>query len=294
MTPATIIVLAQADAAPEAQQIAQVLEAFDFGRLLTASIYLVIAWAGNRFLQSSLDKLGEQYPRRRLMFKKLSSFARLSVFVTAGWLVVMTLLEGQETVLLGLTGSLAVAIGFALKDTVSSLMSGILILFDQPFQVGDRVQFGDTYGEVSEIGLRSVRIITLDDNEVTIPNNKFLTEAVSCGNSGNLDMQMVMNFHIAASENFLKAKKIIYEACVSSKYTYLKKPVVVHIRELAQDNVFATKLVLKAYVNDVKYESAMVTDITERVKLAFRAEKMQMPYAREFSVRSDEWKDLDH
>lgn len=280
-------VIAQA----EAQQIAQVFENFDFTKLLTAGFYMFVAWGLNRFLQTSLDKLGESYPRRRLLFKKLSSFARLTVFVLAGWLIVMTLLEGQETALLGLTGSLAVAIGFALKDTVSSLMSGILILVDQPFQVGDRVQFGTAYGEVKEIGLRSVRITTLDDNEVTIPNNKFLTEAVACGNSGALDMMLVMEFHIAANEDFLAAKRIIYEACVSSKYTYLKKPVVVHIRELVGENVFATKLVLKAYVNDVKYEPAMITDVTERVKLAFHECHMQMPFAREFSVRASDWQD---
>ncbi len=280
-----------AQAAPEAAQIAQVLEAFDFAKLLTAIIYIIVAWVGNRFIQTSLDKLGEGSPRRRLLFKKLSSFARLTIVALAGFLVTTTLLAGQETALLGLTGSLAVAVGFALKDTVSSLMSGILILIDQPFQVGDRVEFGGTYGEVKEIGLRSVRITTLDDNEVTIPNNKFLTEAVSCGNSGALDMMIVVEFHIASNEDFLEAKGIVYEACASSKFTYLKKAIVVHVREVVKDGVFATKLVLKAYVNDVKFESAMVTDITERVKIAFRDTRMQMPYMREFSVRATDWED---
>lgn len=288
----TLPTLILAQAAPEAQQIVQVLEDFDFTKLFIAAFYMVVAWGINRFIQTSLDRLGEGSPRRRLLFKKLSSFARLFVFVLAGWLTVMVLLEGQDTVLLGLTGSLAVAVGFALKDTVSSLMSGILILVDQPFQVGDRVQFGETYGEVKEIGLRAVRITTLDDNEVTIPNNKFLTEAVSCGNSGALDMMMVIPFHIAASEDYVEAKKIIYEACVSSKYTYLKKPVVVHVRELEAGKAFATKLELRAYVNDVKFESAMVTDITERVKSAFRESGVQMPYTRQLTVRTDRWIDL--
>lgn len=270
-------VLAQADA----QQIAEMLEAFDFGQLLAAAVYVAIAWAVNRFLQNSLDRLGEGSPRRRLTFKKLSSFTRLTMFVLAGWLVVTTLLEGQETALLGLTGSLAVAVGFALKDTISSLMSGILILIDQPFQVGDRVQFGSTYGEVTEIGLRSVRIVTPDDDQVTIPNNKFLTESVSCSNSGALDMMVVMSFYIAYTEDFDVAKQIVYEACVSSKYWYAKKPVTLHVRDLMDANIASTQLVLKAYVNDVKYESTIITDITERVKREFRRRNIQPPYSRE-------------
>ena len=69
-------------------------------------------------------------------------------------------------------GILGVAIGFASKDTLSNLFAGVFILADRPYRVGDYVQL-DTgeRGEVSFIGLRSTRIITRDDIEVTIPNS---------------------------------------------------------------------------------------------------------------------------
>jgi hypothetical protein len=49
-------------------------------------------------------------------------------------------------------------------------------MFDRPFQVGDRVSYGGEYGDIIKIGLRSVRMNTLDDNIITIPNNKVFTD----------------------------------------------------------------------------------------------------------------------
>ena len=87
-------------------------------------------------------------------------------------------------VALAIGGTAAVSLGFALKDLLSSIVAGLIILVDRPFQVGDRVTFDGWYGEITHIGLRSVRLLTLDDTQVTIPNNKFLTDLVASGNAG--------------------------------------------------------------------------------------------------------------
>ena len=70
-----------------------------------------------------------------------------------------------------------------------------------------------------------------DDNTVTIPNNKFLTDITSCGNYGALDMQVVMDFHIGVDQNVEEAQRIVQEAGVSSRYVYLPKPVVVLVSQ---------------------------------------------------------------
>ena len=79
-------------------------------------------------------------------------------------------------------GLSVVAVGFATRDLLASLVAGILIIFDRPFQIGDRVKFGGEYGDILKIGLRSVKLRTLDDSTVTIPNNLFLSEVVSSSN----------------------------------------------------------------------------------------------------------------
>jgi len=280
-----IFLIAQLDPKPE--EIAAAIEFFELGRLFQTVVIVVVAYLGNRFISAFLDKLGEGQAKRRLFMKKVSSFVRIGIVGLASYLVATTLLAGDKTALYGLGTTLLVAFGFAMKDMASSVVSGILILFDRPFQVGDRVQFGGTYGEVKEIGLRVVRITTLDDNEVSIPNNKFLTDVVACGNSGALDMMVVVTFYIAITEDFELAKLIAYEACVTSRYVYLAKPVQVEMKDSVEGNHYVTLLTCKAYVIDVRYEEAFATDITQRVKRGFKKHKISYPYARQFRVEEE-------
>ncbi|QDG54726.1 mechanosensitive ion channel [Persicimonas caeni] len=273
-----IPLVAQADAETVAE-LAQKADLFEFEKIIWALAIIGAAVVASRVLQATLEKMGEGNAKRRLMLKKVASFSRVAIFAIALYMLVMTFFDAEEdkTALLGLGGTLAVTIGFALKDTASSVMAGILILVDQPFQVGDRVTFGDTYGEVTEIGLRSVRIQTLDDSEVSIPNNKFLTEAVTSGNSGALDMMIVIKFYISMDEDFDLARRIIYEACVTSKYVYLNKPVTITMKDDVTGMAFSTIIQCKAYVIDVRYEKAFETDVTARVKRAFREHGIEYP-----------------
>ncbi len=270
---------------PEPEKVAEIVEKvefFDATKLLIAGTLIAVGFLTSRLVRQTLDKLGEGNARRRLTMKKVTSFLRIGIFAVTAYLVIMTFFDAQEdrTALLGLGGTLAVALGFALKDVSSSLMAGVLILIDQPFQVGDRVSFGNTYGEVTEIGLRAVRIVTLDDDEVSIPNNKFLTEVVASSNAGSLDMMVTIDFHIAATEDFELAKRIIYEACTTSKYVFLEKPVRVLVEENVHDGVVCTMLRCRAYVIDTRYQEAFITDVTERAKRAFRNHRISYPYER--------------
>jgi|SRR5690554_353784 len=276
-----------AQVTPEPEQLAEAFELLDFGRITRALIVIVAAYAANHFLASALERLGEGQAKQRLLFKKLSSFARLTIFGLATYIVVMTVMEGKEQMLVGFLATLGFALGFAFKDTASSLMAGVLILIDQPFQVGDRVTFGDIYGEVTEIGLRSVRIVTLADDQISVPNNKFLTDAVASSNAGALDMMVCIDFYIGITADFDLAKRIIYEASITSRYVYLQKPAVVMTQEVEFAGGLATRLQSKAYVLDTRYDVAYITDVTERVKRKFREHKMQYPYSRRYAAEMD-------
>ena len=104
-------------------------------------------------------------------------------------------------------------------------------VYDGCERPGDRISFDGYYGEVVEIGLRSVRLVTLDDNLVSIPNNKFLTDIVASANSGVLHQMCVFHFYIGCNEDFEEAKAIVYDAAASSRYVFLDKPIRVDVKE---------------------------------------------------------------
>jgi small-conductance mechanosensitive channel len=152
-----------------------------------------------------------------------------------------------------------------------------MIIFDRPFQVGDRVSFGGEYGDVLQVGLRSVKLRTLDDSVVTIPNNMLLNEVSSSANFGVLDMQIDTDFYIGIDQNADLARDLVREAAVISRYIYLPKPLNVNVAQVQLDSCVALQIRLKAYVLDTVYEKRFVTDVTLRVQEAFAAHDIKPP-----------------
>lgn len=235
-----------------------------------ALLVIVVAVIASRAARRFLEALGERFSGRRLLIKQISALGRFAILVATTVIVASSVLRFTHEALLAVGGSVAVAVGFAFKDLLASLMAGFILLFDRPFQVGDRVTFGEHYGEVVEIGLRAVRLNTLDDNLVSIPNNLFLSQAVACANGGALHQMCVIDFYIGCSEDFETARRISYEAAATSRYVYLNKPVRVLVREVPIAERFAVRITVKAYVFDGRYETEFATDVTERVKRALR------------------------
>jgi len=248
-----------------------------WGGVLASLLVIIGAWLLLRFTDSLVENLGKIFAERRLLFQKLSAFFRFGVYLVTILTIILLSLEISREVLAILGGTAAVAMGFALKDLVASLVAGVMIMLDRPFQVGDRVSFGGQYGDITAIGLRSVKLQTLDDNTVTIPNNMFLSQITSCGNYGALDMQVVVDFHIGVDQDVQLARRLVREATATSRYVYLSKPIVVRISQVIVDHYIALQLRLKAYVLDTKYEKDFVTDVTLRVLEAFEAEGIRPP-----------------
>ncbi|MEW6074636.1 MAG: mechanosensitive ion channel family protein [Planctomycetota bacterium] len=108
--------------------------------------------------------------------------ARRFVFYGLLGLVLATALNqlGFElTVLLGAAGVLTVAAGFAAQTSASNIISGLFLIAERPFVVGDVIQVGDTTGEVLSIDLLSVKIRTFDNRFVRVPNEEIIRSKVT-------------------------------------------------------------------------------------------------------------------
>ncbi len=256
------------------------LEFFRIGGIIPAIFFIVLATLVIRTVAALTHRLGERFTERRLLASQINTILRFLVYIFTFLMVVSSLFKLERELMLAMGGTLAVGVGFALKDLLASVFAGITLLFDRPFQVGDRVTFGTYYGEISTIGLRTVRMITLDDSVVTIPNNKFLTEVVVSGNAGELNMMIQMDFYIAQDADLARAKRIVAEAVRTSRFVFLEKPVTVLVKDLIHENYLTTRLRAKAYVLDVRYEKAFESDVTERVKRGFASAGTRPPSFR--------------
>jgi small-conductance mechanosensitive channel len=253
------------------------LSLFQPGDVPYALLIVVFALVLARLTRRLFEGLGRRFTDKRLVINQAGSFVRFGVLLIGGLTAALTVLEITPEVLLALGGTIAVSVGFALKDFVSSIIAGLIILIDRPFQVGDRVTFDDWYGEVTHIGLRSVKLVTLDDTQVTIPNNKVLTDSVASSNAGSVEMMVQMDFFIGADQDLAEAKRIASEALTGSRFVSTARPWTVTVSQVLQDSYFALRLRAKAYVLDVSFEKAFETDVTERVVEGFTAAGIRPP-----------------
>lgn len=259
------------------EQIVELTRLFQWQKVLFLLMgFLILAYLV-KTINRLVNYINSKYPSKRIFLLQVSTIIDFLIYIFGGIFLIYSVLSPPRELMLALGGSAALAIGFAFKDIAASLIAGLIILFDRPFQVGDRVTFGSIYGEIKSITLRTVRLNTLDDNLVTIPNSKFINEYVASGNAGALDMMVVVDIHTALTVDVEKVRSLLYEIAVTSRFAYLKKPISIVVSEVAIADRLALKFSIKVYVLDVKYEKSLQTDLVTRTALYFKEKDIARP-----------------
>ncbi len=256
---------------------AGILDVLSFTKIALLIFGIVCLGMAVKFVSSIGNALNRRIPSRRLLIAQIITTISFAIYILGGGYIFYGIVNPPKALILAVSGTLAVALGLSLKDLVASVVAGVILLFDRPFQVGDRIAFQGTYGEIRAIGLRAVQLVTLDDSIVTIPNSKFITEYVSSGNFGALDMMIEIDFHVSLDSDITKAEKLLYETAVTSRFAFLKKPVAIVLTELNFANRPAMQIKVKCYVMDVRFEKALQTDILLRGNEALKQYKITRP-----------------
>ena len=248
-----------------------------FNKIFWALIILFIAFLIIKYVTRFLEAIAEKSDKMRLSIKRIIPIFRIFGWTFVLYIIIAGVFVPPIETLIAVTGAAGIAVGFASQDILKNIFGGIMILFDHPFQVGDKIQVGNSYGEVVNIGLRTVRIVTPDDSLVSVPNNEIVNQSVSNSNSGEFNCQVVAEFFLPMNIDIPKVKQVAFEAAVISKYVYLNKPVAVIIKNEIHEGQSILKMRLKAYVLDIRYEFPFMSEMTEIVVSELLARKLVDP-----------------
>ncbi|HEV7905904.1 MAG TPA: mechanosensitive ion channel domain-containing protein [Pyrinomonadaceae bacterium] len=144
-----------------------------FRGMLVFLIFLLVAWVGRRVIALAAPRVradtGAVLLLSRVYYYGILIFGIVTALGAAG-LNVSALVTG-----LGLTGF---ALGFALKDVLSNLLSGIMLLLYRPFNIGDHIRMGEYEGRIETIRMRDTLVRAADGRLIVVPNTKLITEVV--------------------------------------------------------------------------------------------------------------------
>ncbi len=243
-------------------------------KVLQAIVVVLVTYWGQSAIEKIIIWISEKVPLQyRLTIKQSLPFCRAFLLGLAGIILINLFLDLSTKNLIAFTGTIAVALGFAFKDYVSSIIAGIIALFERPYQVGDRVKIDEHYGEIISYGLRGILIRTPSDDIVTIPHNKIWTEAILNTNKGNVEAQTVVDFYFGHEIDVEKFSQILYRVAQTSKYTQLQLPILV----VMDNKPWGTHFKLKCYPIDARDEFIYKTDLIKRAKRVFSQYKLSYP-----------------
>lgn len=183
---------------------------------------------------------------------------RLVVLVTAIVLLLPRIVEPTLENMLTLLGAVGLALGFAFKDYVSSLVAGIVTLYEMPYRLGDWIEVDGAYGEVTSIGTRASEIVTLDDTVVIIPHLKLWDRLIYNANDGTTNLMCVTEFTLHPQHNATRVRETLRRVALTSPFLALSQPITV----VAWEKPWGTQYRLKAYPIDPSHQNLFKTDLT--------------------------------
>jgi small-conductance mechanosensitive channel len=246
-------------------------------RIFWAVIFFFVGLYLIKFVSKILELFAERSTKYRITIKGIVPVVRITGWSLIIYIIIAGIFQPPAATLLAVAASLGIAVGFAAQDIFKNIFGGIMILFDRPFQVGDKIEAGNYYGEVVKIGLRSTRIVTPDDSLVSIPNGDIMTQSVSNSNAGEPNCQVVAEIFLPITVDTEKVRQIATEAAQVSKYIYLNKPITVLFFNEVKERRSYYKMRLKAYVMDIRYEFNFKSDMTELVMQELLEQKIISP-----------------
>lgn len=151
-------------------------------RLLISLVILLVFWLGGVLLQKFVHRIAVRNDLNRDLFRFIGKTVKIALLVI-GTVTALGTLGINVTALVAGLGLTGFAVGFALKDILSNLISGILIMVYQPFRTTDHITVKGIAGEVAEINLRYTAIQT-EDSKILVPNSTLYTNPITVHSKG--------------------------------------------------------------------------------------------------------------
>jgi small-conductance mechanosensitive channel len=231
------------------------------------SIILLLCFGTIWLLRKTIPFLAERVPSRlRLYLLRAVPILRMIIIISALLWIIPIIFNITVQNFLVIAGAASVAIGFAFKDYVSSLIAGIVAIFERPYGPGDWVEIEGDYGEVISLGMRAIRLRTASDDIITVPHDTIWSNNISNANLGSQTLMCVADFYLAPDHDAARVRSELVDVALTSAYLDYRRPVFVVLKETE----FATRYSLKAYPFDMRDQFKFISDLTERGKDAVR------------------------
>jgi small-conductance mechanosensitive channel len=252
-------------------------------------VFLLVALTLLFFLTSRLSRvlIHKIFPRYGIdpnTSTSIATITRYIIILLGSYLILQS--AGINLSSLGiLFGALGIGIGFGLQNITNNFISGIIILFERPVKIGDRVEVGNVAGNILKISARSTTVVTNDNITIIVPNSEFINSKVI--NWSHNDRSIRFNFPVGVSykEDPIKIKSLLLEVANENKGVLKSPPPDVLFDDFGESSLdFILRVWTSDYSNTPKVlKSQLYYKIFEK----FKEHGIEIPYPqRDLHIKS--------
>jgi small-conductance mechanosensitive channel len=249
-----------------------------FAVIVLASIFVTRVFTRlilDRLLQKLHIKEGIRYTLRRLTEY---------LFILAGIIVAFQFVGVNLSGLAVVFGLLSVGIGFGLQTVTANFVAGLVLLFERPIKIGDRITVGDVEGDVEEISLRATKIRTLNNISIIVPNSQFVSSNIVNWSYGDLRIRLDIDVGVSYSSDLEVVLASLTEVALDNP-NILKEPAPdVLFREFGESS---WNMRLRVWIDNPHGHHQIRSDVNCAIVRKFREKAIEIPFPqRDLHVRS--------
>ncbi|MDR4987931.1 MAG: mechanosensitive ion channel [Bacteroidales bacterium] len=198
------------------------------------------------------------------------------VLIFFGLLIILQTAGIDLSTLTVLAGALGIGIGFGLQNITNNFISGIIILFERPIKVGDRIEIGETHGQITDISARATTITTNDNVSIIVPNSEFMQSKVINWSHNDYKVRFRIPVSVAYGSDVEQVSRLLLELAKEDPHVLNDPKPSLRLKEFGDNGIHFELLVwTDEYIHR---RGKFISDINFRIIKKFTKHGIQIPF----------------
>jgi small conductance mechanosensitive channel len=243
------------------------------GKIIMIAALLIGGFIGIKIINHAVAKFFDKVDFDRGVEIFIENTVSVLLWVVFGMVLLANLGVDVTGVIAGL-GIAGFVLGFALKDTLSNLASGVFILFNKPFKLHDYINVAGVEGKVTMIGMAACTLVTPDNKKVMIPNSAVWGLSAITNFTGHKERMLEIKVGISYDSKIDKVFKVVEEILKKDKRILKEPKHLIGIKEFGDSSI---NLVIRPWTTPEDYWPVYF-DTIKKIKEEFDKHKIEIPY----------------
>jgi small-conductance mechanosensitive channel len=207
------------------------------------------------------------------------------IVVTIGLFIILQTAGIDLTMLNIIAGAVGIGVGFGLQNIASNFISGLIIMFERPIKLGDRIVVGEVEGDVVHIGARSTSVVTNDNITMIIPNSKIISENVVNWSHNDDKVRFRIPVSVAYGSDVRLVERLLIEAAKEDKDVLSDPAPGVRLMEFGDNGLHFE---LRAWTDTLTHRKGLlISNLNFAIHDKFKEHNVEIPYPqRDIHIKS--------